>query len=189
MNKKVLRQAMRERKKQHSEEELQAMSQLVEMQLLDFIQQANCQTILLYHSLPDEVNTHHLIPMLYGMGKTVILPTVSGNELSLHVYEGEQSLDEGASFGIMESNGALFIEYDKIDIAFIPGMAFTASGDRLGRGKGYYDRLLPNLKCPLIGVAFPFQIVDSIPCESHDIRMTEVVCGCMSGCEQSGSVQ
>lgn len=135
----------------------------------------NCHTLLLYHSLPDEVCTHDLIQTLYAQGYTLLLPSVVGNDLILHVYEGEQAMNRGASFGIQESLGTPFIDYSHIDLAIIPGMAFTQQGDRLGRGKGYYDRLLPQLTCPLIGIAFPFQILPYIPIELHDIQMTEVI--------------
>lgn len=135
----------------------------------------NCQTILLYHSLPDEVNTHDLIRILYAQGYTILLPTVVGCNLTLHVYEGEDTMNIGLAYGIQESLGKLFTEYSHIDLAIIPGMAFTQQGDRLGRGKGYYDRLLPQLTCPLIGIAFPFQLVPAIPTESHDIQMTEII--------------
>ncbi len=138
-------------------------------------QEAHCKTILLYHSLPDEVDTHTLIRTLHAAGKRILLPTVVGEVLELRMYEGEQALGTGMSYGIQESNGGLFTDYDNIDLAIIPGMAFTEEGDRLGRGKGYYDRLLPQLDCPLIGIAFPFQIVPHIPCEPHDIRMKEVI--------------
>ena len=134
-----------------------------------------CHTILLYHSLPDEVCTHDLIRSLHAEGKTVLLPTVEGEDLTLHRYDGERSLVKGEAFGIQESKGPLFTQFDSIDLAIIPGMAFTLRGDRLGRGKGYYDRLLPKLHCPLIGIAFPFQILSSIPTEQHDIQMTEVI--------------
>ena len=135
----------------------------------------NCQTILLYHSLPDEVNTHDLIRILYAQGYTILLPTVVGCNLTLHVYEGEDTMNIGLAYGIQESLGKLFTEYSHIDLAIIPGMAFTQQGDRLGRGKGYYDRLLPQLTCPLIGIAFPFQLVPTILTESHDIQMTEII--------------
>lgn len=105
----------------------------------------------------------------------MLLPTVTGNDLTLHRYEGDTSLATGTSFGILESIGSLFTDYASIDLAIIPGMAFTPQGDRLGRGRGYYDRLLPRLSCPLVGLAFPFQILDTIPCEPHDIRMNQVI--------------
>lgn len=144
--------------------------------MLERIQkEENCQTILLYHSLPDEVCTHQLIRDLAAVGKTVLLPTVVGEELQLHQYTGDTHLGTSASFGIQESQGPLFTDHPLIDLAIIPGMAFTPQGDRLGRGKGYYDRLLPHLTCPLIGIAFPFQLLPTIPTEPHDIRMTEVL--------------
>lgn len=109
------------------------------------------------------------------MGKMVLLPTVVGDELELHEYLDEKAFSTSPSFDIQESTGPLFTDYAKIDLAIIPGMAFTPQGDRLGRGKGYYDRLLPQLTCPLIGLAFPFQMVDSIPTEDHDVKMDEVI--------------
>lgn len=135
----------------------------------------NRTTILLYHSLPDEVNTLPLIRQLHAEGHTVLLPTVVGSNLELHAYTGDTDLTTSADFGIAESTGPLFIDYTNIDLAIIPGMAFTPDGHRLGRGKGYYDRLLPQLSCKKIGLAFHFQIVDHIPCESHDIKMDMVV--------------
>ena len=133
----------------------------------------NCQSAVI--GLSGGVCTHDLIQTLYGQGYTVLLPSVVGNDLALHIYEGEDAMNAGASFGIQESNGTLFTDLASIDLAVIPGMAFTPQGDRLGRGKGFYDRLLPQLHCPLIGLAFPFQILPSIPTEVHDIRMTEVI--------------
>ena len=176
MTKKEIRELIRERKRQHTTEQLQSYSQSIKGALLERItKEENCQTILLYHSLPDEVNTHDLIRILYAQGYTILLPTVVGCNLTLHVYEGEDTMNIGLAYGIQESLGKLFTEYSHIDLAIIPGMAFTQQGDRLGRGKGYYDRLLPQLTCPLIGIAFPFQLVPTILTESHDIQMTEII--------------
>jgi len=176
MTKKELRELIRERKKQHTTDQFLSYSQSIKHSLLERIaREENCHTLLLYHSLPDEVYTHDLIQTLYAQGYTVLLPSVVGNNLTLHVYEGEQTMISGTSFGIQESQGTLSTDYSKIDLAIIPGMAFTEQGDRLGRGKGFYDRLLPQLHCPLIGIAFPFQILPSIPTEPHDIQMTEVI--------------
>ena len=144
--------------------------------LLEKIREEDCyNTILLYHSLPDEIDTHELIGILHSLGKTILLPTIVGDELELHQYIDETALSVSSTFGIHESIGPLFTDYSKIDLAVIPGIAFTSAGNRLGRGKGYYDRLLPKLQCPLIGIAFPFQMVKWLPCEEHDIRVTEVI--------------
>lgn len=152
------------------------MSRKVTSILLEKIKEEDCcNTILLYHSLPDEIDTHELIGTLHSLGKTLLLPTVVGDELELHEYVDEKALFVSETFGIKESAGPVFTDYAKIDLVIIPGMAFTPAGNRLGRGKGYYDRLLPKLQCPLIGIAFPFQIVNHIPCEEHDICVTQVI--------------
>ncbi len=77
----------------------------------------------------------------------------------------------------MEPAGCLFTDYSAVDLAVVPGMAFDKSGNRLGRGKGYYDRLLPLIGYKYkIGICFPFQFLDSIPVEPTDIPVDEVIC-------------
>ena len=178
MTKQELRKLIRERKKQHSTEELKSFSREIASALLERIESMKqCHVILLYHSLPDEVCTHDIITSLVASGRKVLLPTVVGDTLQLHEYVNDQLMDVSPTFGIQESQGPVFTDYSKIDLAVIPGMAFTPEGDRLGRGKGYYDRLIPLLSCPLVGLAFPFQMVDSIPTEPHDKRVDEVIVG------------
>ena len=126
--------------------------------------------MLLYSALWDEVD---LTP-LYDDGKQYILPTVTGDDLELHEYQPGTDTRTGA-FGITESMGKLVTDYGTIDLAIIPGRAFTTDGIRLGRGKGYYDRLLPQLACHTIGVCFPFQLLDELPAEPHDQRVDEVI--------------
>ena len=76
----------------------------------------------------------------------------------------------------MEPTGPLFADYSKIQLAIIPGMGFDRQGNRLGRGKGYYDRMLAKLSHAYkIGVCFPFQLFDKIPTDIYDITMDEVL--------------
>lgn len=132
--------------------------------------------MLLYHSLPDEVDTHDLIRR-WAASKRIVLPVVRGDDLELRLYTGDDSLTTGA-FRIGEPTGPPFTDCGQIDLAVIPGVAFDRLGNRLGRGKGYYDRLLPRLKGTYkMGLCFPGQLVDRLPAEEHDVRMDEVVCG------------
>ena len=133
------------------------------------------QSVLLFHSLPDEVDTHTLIDC-YARSKQIILPSVCGDDLQLHVYHPDLPTAKGP-FGIVESQGTLVTDYTHIDLAIIPGVAFDRQGNRLGRGRGYYDRLLPHLSCPLIGLCHPFQIVTAIPTEPHDKQVDEIISG------------
>ena len=133
------------------------------------------RTVLLYHSLPDEPDTHAFVRQ-WAREKRILLPVVVGDDLELRVYTDDDSLRAGA-FHIAEPRGKAFTDYAAIDLAIVPGVAFDREGNRLGRGKGYYDRLLPRLKAYKIGLCFPFQLVESIPAEAHDVRMDEIICG------------
>lgn len=110
------------------------------------------------------------------MGKTVLLPVViNDTDMELHRYTGPQDLQDGF-FNIMEPVGEVFDEYDSIDVAVVPGMSFDTRGNRLGRGKGYYDRFLPKLKNAYkIGVCFDFQKMPGIPTEENDVKVDIVI--------------
>ena len=132
----------------------------------------HAQTVLLYYSLPDEVDTHALVARYYQK-KRLLLPVVKGEELELRLFQGQ--LQEG-SFGIQEPEGETFEDYDQIELVVVPGMAFDKEGNRLGRGKGYYDRLLPKLPhAKKIGLCFPYQLVDTVPTDSQDIPMDKII--------------
>lgn len=132
------------------------------------------QTVLLYHSLKDEVQTHAFIEK-WSRQKRIILPVVAGHVLELRIYTGPGDLSIG-SYGIAEPTGELFTDYVSIDLAVIPGVAFDLAGHRLGRGKGYYDKLLPLLPSALkIGLCFPFQLVEKVPAEPFDICMNIII--------------
>ena len=128
--------------------------------------------ILLYHSLPDEVSTHAFLKK-WGGKKHFYLPRVNGVNLDILPYE--QSRLELGSFHIEEPTGDDLIDPDKLELIVTPGVAFDSKGNRLGRGKGYYDRLLATTKATKIGVAYHFQIVDELPAEPHDVPMDIVI--------------
>ena len=174
MNKQDLRQAMKQRKAAHTKEELAALSERVVAALCATPQWQQAHTVLLYHSLPDEVDTHQLIGSALQDGKRVLLPVVVGDELELRETDAK-NLQEGA-FHIWEPTGGAWTAYEAIDLAVIPGVAFTPDGRRLGRGRGYYDRLLPRLNgVTKIGVCWSFQLITQLPTEAHDIAMDFVI--------------
>jgi 5-formyltetrahydrofolate cyclo-ligase len=76
---------------------------------------------------------------------------------------------------LYEPQGADFSSPLSIELAIVPGIAFDRRGHRMGRGGGFYDRLLPNLRAFNIGVCFSFQMFDTIPSAAHDIAMDRVV--------------
>lgn len=128
--------------------------------------------ILMYHSLPDELSTHRFLKKWYGR-KHFFLPRVNGVNLDILPYE-ETRLELG-SFQIEEPTGDNIADVDDIELMIIPAVAFDRNRNRLGRGKGFYDRLLATSKATKIGVGYEFQLFDELPAEEHDIPMDMVI--------------
>ena len=109
----------------------------------------------------------------YYQKKRLLLPVVKGEELELKEFQGQ--LHEG-TFGIQEPEGETFEAFDQIELVVVPGMAFDKEGKPLGRGKGFYDRLLPKLtNAKKIGICFPYQLVDTVPTDAQDIPMDKII--------------
>lgn len=124
--------------------------------------------------MKDEVDTHTFVQK-WSKKKRILLPVVVGDDLELRIYTGPEDMATG-SYGIEEPTGELFTDYATIDFIAVPGVAFDLKGNRLGRGKGYYDRLLPRIPSAYkAGICFPFQLVEEVPAESFDIRMDIII--------------
>lgn len=130
------------------------------------------ERILMYHSLPDELDTRRFLNKWSGH-KKFFLPRVNGVNLELLPYD-ESRLEIG-SFHIEEPTGNDVRSIEEIEVIVIPGIVFDKKGRRLGRGKGYYDRMLKDSKATKIGVGYEFQLVDELPSEPHDIDMDMVI--------------
>ncbi len=114
----------------------------------------------------------------YAEGKTVCYPTIRKGGLDFMSVGGPESVSVG-QFGIREPvfDQSRVIPPDTFDLVLVPGAAFTANGERLGRGGGFYDRLLssPGFRAFKVGVCFDRQIVETLPLEPHDQRVHRVV--------------
>ncbi len=128
--------------------------------------------ILMYHSLPDELSTRRFLDKWHSK-KRFYLPRVNGVNLDILPYD-ESRLELGA-FHIEEPTGNEVVDPEDIELIVVPGVAYDRKGNRLGRGKGFYDRLLQTTKATKIGVGYEFQMFDSIPVEPHDVKMDMVI--------------
>ncbi len=134
------------------------------------------RTVALYYALPDEVTTLPMLRRWLGV-KRLALPVVTGGEMTFHEYNGPGCLVTGA-FGIREPSGTAEVKAAEIDLMLVPGMAFDASGGRLGRGGGYYDRYLARPDATHIykvGICPPHRLVEAVPAEPHDIKMDTII--------------
>lgn len=169
-----LRKQIKQLKNLHADAEKKKQSAIIFMKVeqLSVFQKAN--TVLLYWSMDDEVFTHNFIEK-WWLTKTILLPVVDGNTLRMKKYAGKQSMKPGEQFGILEPSGSEFNDRASIDLIIVPGIAFDQNNYRMGRGRGYYDKLLETTKAVRMGVCFNFQYFETIPVEEHDLPMDIVV--------------
>lgn len=173
MIKEQIRQEIKNKLNKLSPEECLRQSDFILQKLESLPDFSLANTILLYWSLPKEVHTQNFIEK-WANKKTILLPVVVGNELILKKFTKKEDMTVGA-FNILEPSGVEFTDFSTIDICIIPGIAFDLNGNRLGKGKGFYDRLLPKIKAKKIGICFDFQITKEIPTENWDIQMDKVI--------------
>ena len=130
--------------------------------------------VALFASLADEPQSEAIIERL-ARHTRIVLPRIEGDEMEF--YEISVGLQKGA-FGIMEPTATSPVEPSEIDVMIVPGVAFTRSGARLGRGKGFYDKYISRngFRAYTIGVCYPCQIVEDLPTEPHDKILDMVIC-------------
>lgn len=128
--------------------------------------------ILMYHSLPDELSTREFIDR-WSARKRFYLPRVNGVNLDILPYDRSR-LYLGA-FNIEEPTGDETADINDIELIIVPGVAYDRRGNRIGRGKGYYDRLLRDTRAVTIGVAYSCQLCDDIEPDEFDVPVNYVI--------------
>jgi len=112
-------------------------------------------------------------------GKRFVFPRIAGEALSWHEASEVSTFQPNAAEGlerVREPVGGGVVAVEALDLLLVPGLAFTLGGGRLGRGGGYYDRVLaaPGFGAVTVGVCFEFQILEILPLEAHDILVRHV---------------
>lgn len=172
MDKKTLRAEIKALKKQHSKEQLLEQSEKILAKLEQHPDFVKAERVMLYSALPDEVQTQAFLEK-WHLKKQIILPTVVGSDIIPVAYEKDTDFAVG-DFNILEPQNEPY--KGGFDLIVVPGVAFDHNGNRLGRGRGYYDRFLcQHLEVKRIGICFDFQLVEEIPTEPFDIKMDEVI--------------
>lgn len=131
------------------------------------------EKVLLYNSLSDELDTHMFIEKWQDR-KRLYLPRVDGVNLDILPCDGREL--RSGSFRILEPVGTDMEDIENIDLVIVPAVAYDCTGNRVGRGKGYYDRLLASTKATKIGVGYDFQVIDDVvETDSHDVPVDIVI--------------
>lgn len=136
---------------------------------------ASAHTVALFASLPDEPDTAESLAR-WSRSKRVVVPRVEGDIMQFYDYD--PAAMECGAFGIAEPQASVPCDPSDIDLIVVPGTAFTAAGDRMGRGRGYYDKYLSleGFHAYKAGVCYRHQVIEELPSEPHDVRMNCLIC-------------
>ncbi len=178
MDKAAVRKKMIRRRNDLTLDEVVCFSKEIEENLFSCEEFLSRDSVLYYLSFGKEVRTDAMIARSLKFGKKVYVPRIIKSEDKLEICEIENletSFDINA-FGIREPSGVPVVSPTKIDAVVTPGLAFDSSGGRIGFGGGYYDRLFVELpgNSLRLGVAYGFQIVDSLRQDVWDKKVQKV---------------
>jgi 5-formyltetrahydrofolate cyclo-ligase len=177
-----LRQQLLNRLRNQKEVQRLKKSFKIQNKLFSLLEFIKAKRILFYLSFAGEVETFRMVDKAVLLGKQVAVPVINTKIKMLIAslfVDGKSQLEIGP-YGIYQPKRECIrkIPLSTIDLIIVPALAFDSQGNRLGRGKGYYDRFLHSLPktIPTVGLAFSFQILDRIPSlEPHDFPVDRVV--------------
>lgn len=142
--------------------------------LSEIYKDAKC--IMLYSPLGNETDTSEIIESAFCDGKKIVLPVTDQNsgQLTPVIVTKNTTFKKGA-FSVSEPIGAEKAKTSEIDVVVVPGIAFDKKGNRIGFGKGCYDKLLYCMSAIKVGFCYDFQVLDEIPSDGHDIKMDYLI--------------
>lgn len=126
------------------------------------------ESVMIYMPIKGEVDVRGLL----SEKKIFLTPVTDGEDMyAAHLSD---QLIEG-NFSVPEPKDKKPFDKDKIDAVIVPGIVFGKDFNRIGFGKGYYDKFLRDIKAVKIGVCYSFQTVDSIEAETHDVKLDYII--------------
>ncbi|MGD0653997.1 MAG: 5-formyltetrahydrofolate cyclo-ligase [Thermoguttaceae bacterium] len=165
-----------------AQQEADLLSRRIWDKMLALPQFARARTVMTYLDIGSEVRTRAYLPELWQLGKRVVVPYCMAREIRLFQVKKMDELSPG-TWQILEPKPEWLSRMDRrvdaseLDLIVVPGVAFDRYGDRLGLGKGYYDRFLQRVRPDAVKIspAFECQLVDKIPVLPHDVRVDMVI--------------
>ncbi len=136
----------------------------------------SAKIIGLYKAISGEVSLEPLFSSCWNLGKQTCIPVFNASSQIYEMAEITESTDFRAGhYGIQEPISPSIIPLEQIDLIIVPGVAFDLLGNRLGRGGGYYDRMLDKYNGIAAAVAYDFQIIPLVPTDPHDKPVNYII--------------
>lgn len=179
MTKKEIREYIKELKSGLSKPQIHSLSDEITEQLLSTASFARCSRLFCYVSFNQEVETTGILLAAFSQGKKVAVPKISGGEMKFCEIESLKELVQG-SFGILEpvtDREAVPLKREE-NLVIVPGLAFDNERNRIGYGRGYYDRFFDRyqeIQMGKIALAYEFQILDRLPVNRFDAKVDRII--------------
>lgn len=176
MTKVSLRREISKKRKALITSELTAMSEKVvsNFLLLDVFSGSN--SVALYKAIGGEADLEPLFEICWRLNKRTAIPVFNTDTRVYEMAEITAATEFAAgNYGILEPIAPRIIEIGAIDLMAVPGVGFDLAGNRLGRGGGFYDRMLEHFSGAAAGIAFEFQLFEEIPVAPHDLPVDYLV--------------
>jgi 5-formyltetrahydrofolate cyclo-ligase len=162
---------MLERRNRLNSQEIAKRSKSIQEFVINSNEFQSAKVVGVYFAFSSEVATELIITHAKMLGKKIALPRVEEDKIAFYELSSTKSLIRGR-FGIMEPPPYGYM--DEIDLLVVPGIAFDKKGNRLGYGKGFYDRLLSGKRTFSIGLAYSFQLLENLPHDRYDKRLDAI---------------
>lgn len=179
MTKADLRRELRARLKGVSAQDRQAWSALAAERLQATPEYVRAATVMLFLSLPSEIDTRPLIEHARSAGKRVAVPRTRSEDRSMEavLLAPVGQLMRQTSIGVVEPDDGEVLRPEDLDLLLVPALGYGPAGERLGRGAGFYDRFLarPQLAAITCGYGFEIQLLPGIPMEPADVHLQMLV--------------
>ena len=172
--KQQIRAVLKEKRDHLSQEQIITYSERICEKILNYILAKNPEMVFFYYPLGKEVNLLPLADKLLTSGKKIAFPRTSGEDMDFYQSTSLSDFQKGA-FGIMEPIGETMLEEPEAMI-LVPGLGFDKKGNRIGYGKGFYDRYFTRFPdTQKLGIAYEVQILEELPADEYDIPMDRIV--------------
>jgi len=178
LTKEQIRSKILAKLKTQKEDNRNRKSKIIKEKLFRTLVFKKAKIVMFYFSYAREVDTREMIREAIEQGKVIAVPVCDRKTNTITPCKiGLNTRLKKGLYGILEPAKKCYVPVKKIDLVIVPGVAFDKKGNRLGRGKGYYDRFLKSLPqgTRRLGLAFNFQILPCLPVNPHDFSVNKTI--------------